>query len=369
MTSKPGVFTMPVTSTGGYLLIEGRAAAVSSRPVAPRKAGGLGLGSLFSHTPSAAAAQIAAQIRALVSAERQRQLIGAEDDASDSMSRLLEVTHDAAVQALRAEIEQASDNPTIGQWSYLLRRLISTERQFQLLGTADHNGLSAEVDEVLPQVHAVYQKVLEGLHSCDDGMGDVLGVALTRFDTNAIAVFDLPADPSDACTTYRAAVDFSGTVEDPDFEGTGSYEVSTVWPARSIMDFSSEQNGTATYGDAHYEDLCITTSGPVTPDEPWVLSGQNVNWDALLQLDKEKYDEKLALDSGMQMDATMGTGTQQASAKDPDCEAPDTFVWGPGPDVSVPDPLFGSYTFSGGMITGSRVYDDGRFDESFTAVP
>ncbi len=369
MTSKPGVFTYPVTTTGGYLLIEGKATAASSaKPVAARKGAGLGLGALFSHTPNDVAAKVAAHISALLAAERQRQLLGVEDDDPDSMSKLLDVVHDGAVQALRAEIQLVSDNPTIGQWSHLLRFLISKEREAQLLGTAEHNGLSDVVQDVLPQVRTVYQKVLDGLHSCDDGMGDVLGLALTRFDTNAIAVFDLPDDPSDACSQYRAAVDFSGTVEDSIPDGHGSYAIRTVWPARSIFDFASPDEGDVTYQSAHYEDVCVTTTGPVTPENPWVLQGHSVDWDGLLQLDKEKYDTEIASAALMYLVVDLGTGVQQVTQTDPDCDAGDTFTWGPGPDRSLPRPSEASLAFSGGELVGSRVLDDERFDMTITAV-
>lgn len=363
MTSEPGVFTFPLERTGGYLLIEGKASKVSSGRVHARAAGGLTLGGLFSYTPAPSVR--AAQVSAMLQEEGMRQLLGLDDaDDHDSMSALYDRIHELMVADLREAIASASADPTIGHWVHLLRYVLGMNRQFMLTGSDDGSILTPEVRDVLPEIRAVYQKVLAGLHSCDDGMADVLGLALTRLDSIAVELFDLPDDPSDACSGYQVQVHFNGTVQNPDFEGQGSYSTDVAWATQSLLT-GTDNVGQASY-QGSYEDACAATTGPVTPNAPWTLYGQNVDYDALLQA-PDDVGTTTTTRAGFALMVDMGSGVQQMTTKDPDCGEADPFPWGPGPDrhMSEPDTL----ELVGGELHLGWARETESYEATVTAVP
>lgn len=347
MTSRPGVFTFQLTHLGGVLLVEG--ADPSPRAVA-RRAGGMGLKDLYSWTPTGVSEANRAAIRAFIGFQRQRALLGSDDNAGTFSEKAVRNIVDSYIAAAHAEIEATGDDPTIGHWDGLLRFLVGIQRQFQMLGAGDY--ADRQFAALLPLLKPVYQQVVAGVHACDDGMGDVLGTVTLRAGNDvAGSLWGLAADTETACTKLRAHVSYvEHEFIDDEFQSTTDYSAGITWRPKDVLDFT-DQPEDATYSTYSFHDVCEHGEGALTPEVPWTLSGVNVDWDVLFQRWTGQ-PWKDPQHTPFRLDAHLGSVSQPGVLDDPGCDEATGAVY--GPDWSPPMPL----DYDAGVLSGERIGDD-----------
>lgn len=347
MTSRPGVFTFHLTHLGGVLLIEGT--APSSRAAA-RRAGGMSLGELFSWTPSGITQMNQAAIQLFLAFQRQRALLGADDDAGTFSGEAVRNIVDSYIESAHAEIEDTDAHPTIGQWDGLLRFLTGVQRQFQLLGAGEY--ADERFASLLPLLAPVFQKVRDGVHACDDGMGDVVATVELRAsgDVNG-ALFGLPPDTSTACTRLRAHVDYVEHLSvDDEFQPTSDYTAAITWQPKDVLDYGN-QDEQATYTDYSFHDACEHGEGPLTPEVPWTLYGIGVDWDSLYQRwTGEAWQNPEKTPFGLQ--AHLGSVSQAGVLDDPGCDEAEGTTYGPDRSPAM------ALVYQDGVLAGELVEDE-----------
>jgi len=347
MTPHDGVFTFRVTHLGGYLLVVPGSAA---RTAAARRSGSTDLKALYSWTPTEMTRQNAADTAAFLGFKRQQAMLGIEWSAAGQAAFAAQYL-DRLFESLRAEIAQVDASPTIGNWDGLVRMYVSVMRQTQLLGTSD-DAVDARLREQLPAIHAVYAKVLDGLHACDDGMADVLGLVSAHAGGVLATLLELPADPSEACMKYAAHVDASdqGFIDD-ELQSSYSYGATMRWTPTSILDYGDHLEP-ADYTAGEWIDVCERTTGEPSPAQPWNLNGLTIDWDHLFQRNSDEWQDPGSIAN---LDVTFGSGTQPMVSTDDDCTGGvvGPTDWGPGPDRHIALEL----TYDHGRMVGEHVVD------------
>jgi hypothetical protein len=340
LTGKPRSFTFAVNETGGYLLLEGRPGGGG----ATAAAGSVSQRDLFSRNVEGTRAQNAQRTAQALSDERQRQLLGSEDD--DGQSAILDQAAadvEADANAVLARVERS---PTFPNWVAAIRDLTNDLRQLGLMGADD----DASWKRLHPRLVSAYRAVLDRLHACGNGMPDVLALGAIHSAAFLRSYFELPADASTACTRYRVGLRGSDRRYDADLNTDSGIDVAVAFPPKPLFDYTvTTAPGAYSNGVYKSRDNCWQQSSPPVSHDPWELAGQTTDFDTYLKSgDPSTIGLSIVVEPG---DATMSWTGDGCAGGSPYTES-GTFT------VDLPLASGTPLTFAGKGFTGIKRSED-----------